>query len=440
MLEQESSHQQQNQQASFPLNLQETPTTVDVDCRCREPTPEMRLPSFGSLASIAKALPKVELHLHLDGAMRPATLYEFAITKGFPVLPSWIQSASDFASFLVMRDEGDLPEFLDKFRFMTPQIAGDAHAISRVAFELCEDKKKEGVVYFEARYAPHLLMTPETRGSSFSSSSSCLPSSSCLSFDGVVEAVNAGLKAGQTQFGIGAKSILCCMRGDEGAKWASIVAEAALKYRQDGVVGIDLAGNESLPEGGVTKQTIAAFQYAKDNQIPITIHAGEAGPASNVKQAVEVLHAQRIGHGYHVLDDSSIYSSVVQRRGIHLEQCPFSSVKTGAFDLKSKGWPHHPLVQFYRDGVSFSINTDDPTVTGHSLNDEYSNVISSLGMQLTANCLVDSVRFATEAAFVAGDEKTKLRTLVDQRLQLIESEMFVEETSSSSAQIAASTK
>ena len=79
-------------------------------------------------------------------------------------------------------------------------------------------------------------------------------------------------------------------------------------------------------------------------------------------------------------------------------------------------------------------------MTGHSLNDEYSNVISSLGMQLTANCLVDSVRFATEAAFVAGDEKTKLRTLVDQRLQLIESEMFVEETSSSSAQIAASTK
>merc|ERR1719383_1022208 len=157
---------------------------------------------------------------------------------------------------------------------------------------------------------------------------------------------------------------------------------------------MDLAGDESQPHGGLTEEIISAFQLAKDNGIPITIHAGEAGPASNVKQAVEILHAQRIGHGYHVLDDPEIYSSIVRQRGIHLEECPFSSVKTGAFDLKDKGWPNHPLATFYKDQVSFSVNTDDPTVTGHDLNDEYSNIIAPTGMHLLVKCLVDAARFA----------------------------------------------
>lgn len=382
------------------------------------------------LVSLVRALPKIELHLHMDGAMRPSTLYELAVKKGFPQFPDSVNSASDLASFLVMRDSGDLPEFLDKFRFMTPQISGDPEALARVAFELCEDKNNEGVAYFETRYAPHLLMSSSCL--SPTPSSSPPPSSSpahCwdLSFDGVVEAVNSGLKAGESKFGIKAKSILCCIRGEDGAQWASHAAQAALKYRGDGVVGIDLAGNESLPNGGVTNEIISAFKYANDNQIPITIHAGEAGPAINVKQAVEDLHAQRIGHGYRVLEDPEIYSSIVRQRGIHLEQCPFSSVKTGAFDLQAKGWPHHPLATFYRDGVSFSVNTDDPTVTGHSLLDEYSNITSESGMRLPLKCVVDAIHYAVEASFIVGEEKQQLMDSVEERVRTLFAEMSFNE-------------
>jgi len=393
---------------------------------------EMNLSLIRDVAAFVRALPKVELHLHLDGAMRPSTLYELAMKKGFPKFPSSVKSASDLASFLEMLDSGNLPEFLDKFRFMTPQISGDPEAIARVAYELCEDKKDEGVAYFETRYAPHLLMSSSCRSPTPSSfpplSSSSSANSWDLSFDGVVEAVNSGLKAGESKFGVTARSILCCIRGEDGGIWADHVAKAALKYRMDGVVGMDLAGNESLPNGGVTSEIISAFQFAKENQIPITIHAGEAGPATNVKQAVEVLHAQRIGHGYRVLEDPDIYSSIVRQRGIHLEQCPFSSVKTGAFDL-AKGWPHHPLATFYKDAVSFSVNTDDPTVTGHELPDEYSNITSDSGMQLPLKCVVKALKDAVEASFIVGEERRQLMASVDERVKTLVVEMSVDEAS-----------
>jgi len=385
-----------------------------------------------NVAAFVRALPKIELHLHLDGAMRPSTLYELAVQKGFPKFPDSVKSATDLASFLVMRDSGNLPEFLDKFQYMTPQISGDPEALARVAFELCEDKKNEGVMYFETRYAPHLLMSSSCLSPTPSKSPpplSSLVSSPCydLSFDDVVEAVNSGLKAGECKFGVKARSILCCIRGEDGALWASHVAEAAVKYREDGVVGIDLAGDESQPDGGVTKEIISAFQWANEHQIPITIHAGEAGPAMNVKQAVEDLHARRIGHGYRVLEDSEIYSSIVRQRRIHLEQCPYSSVKTGAFNLKSQGWPHHPLATFFKDGVPFSINTDDPTVTGHSLPDEYSNVTSAAGMQLPLKCVVDAIKYATEASFLNDDEKKLLQSSVEQRMLDLIAEMSPDE-------------
>jgi len=363
-----------------------------------------------SLSALAKALPKVELHIHLDGAMRPSTLWELAKKKGIPPLPDWVRTEQDFASLLVMRDDGNLPEFLKKFNLMLPQVAGDKGAIKRVAYELCQDKSKEGVVYFEARYAPQFLMSPSADGSV-----DCRGTK--VGFNDVVQAVNQGLEAGSKDFGLMAKSILCVMRGKEHSKWAGQVVKSAIKFRNSGVVGVDLAGDESLPEGGVDEEIVKAFDDAHAHGIPITIHAGESGPAANVEEAVKKLHARRIGHGYHVLDNRRIYNECVKKIGTHLEQCPFSSVKTGAFDLKKNGWPHHPLATFFNDQVSFSINTDDPTVTGHSLVAEFENVTSSSGMSLPAKCLVTAVRNATEAAFVDGDEKIKLREIIEEKTE-----------------------
>ena len=128
------------------------------------------------------------------------------------------------------------------------------------------------------------------------------------------------------------------------------------------------------------------------------------------------MHAERIGHGYRVLENATIYDSLKQR-GVHLEECPFSSVKTGAFDIRRHGWKDHPIRRFFQDGASFSINTDDPTVTGHSLVDDYGIVSSEKGVQLPLQALVDSVRNAAHAAFVDGEEKRELKRIVERKLE-----------------------
>merc|ERR1719234_1404459 len=114
-------------------------------------------PMVKDVDKFVDSMPKVELHLHLDGAMSPATLFELAREKGYPAIPDYVKNADDFANFLEMRDNGNLPEFLKKFDFMLPQISGDVEALRRVARDLCETKAREGVVYFETRYAPQLL-------------------------------------------------------------------------------------------------------------------------------------------------------------------------------------------------------------------------------------------------------------------------------------------
>jgi len=371
--------------------------------------------SFSSSSSLrvknidkfVQALPKVELHLHLGGSISPATLWELAKKKSFPFakpLPDHVKDAKSFAEFLQMRDNGNLPEFLTKFDYMLPQVSGDAAALRRIARDLVETKSREGVIYFEVRYAPQYLRTA-TNGSS-------------LTLDQVINAVNAGLAEGSTLFNVTAKSIFCCMRVPNGGEYSMPLAQLALRHRANGVVGLDIAGDESKVDAAHPddRRHVDAFQFAFQNGVHRTIHAGEAGPASNVAAAMEIMRAERIGHGYRVLEDDGVYASL-KRRGVHLEECPYSSVKTGAFDVKSRGWQRHPIRRFFQDGASYSINTDDPTVTGHTLVDDYGVVVATDGVGLPLQALVDSVRNAAEAAFVDGEEKKMLKEEVERRLR-----------------------
>lgn len=304
-----------------------------------------------------------------------------------------------------MQDNGNLPEFLRKFDYMLPQITGDTNAIERVAKDLVKTKAAEGVVYFETRYAPAFLVNDKDGVEK-------------LTLEQVVNAVNKGLKEGSAEFGVVAKSILCCMRVPGHSKYSLALAKLAEHYKPEGVVGIDLAGDESK-----VNQThpddpkhVEAFKYAFEHGVHRTVHAGEAGPAFNVKTAIEDLHAERIGHGYRVLEDRVVYQ-MLRDKNVHLEECPYSSVKTGAFNAGQKGWKVHPIRRFFEDGASFSINTDDPTVTGHNLVDDYKIVAADPdGVQLPLQALVDSVRNGIDKAFVGEDEKSELREKIEAKL------------------------
>ena len=353
-------------------------------------------PLTADVVDLIARMPKVELHVHLDGAMRPSTLWELAHKRGMQL--DFPDEAS-FCAACLCREGATLPEFLEKFAIMCPIVAGSVEGVERVAYEFVEDKASEGVVYAEARYAPQLLTAPD------------------VSAEDVVRAVHRGFSRGLADFGVDVRSILCCMRHMAGD--SATVIDLCLKYAGKGVVGIDLAGDESRTDRDHPDEPpqVAAFDRARKRGVHRTVHAAEAGPAWNVWEAVEILHAERIGHGYHCLEDDAVYD-MVRRKGIHLEICPHSSIQTGAVVLDDAvGWASHPLVTFAKDGASFSVNTDDPTVCGVSLLDEYLVVVEKMGVGVEV--LVQGVRNAADATFLDPDAKKKLKEKIEAKLKEI---------------------
>ncbi|KAJ9585088.1 hypothetical protein L9F63_020566 [Diploptera punctata] len=154
-----------------------------------------------------------------------------------------------------------------------------------------------------------------------------------------------------------------------------------------------------VPDKG---EELTVFEEAYKKGIHRTVHAGESGPAEMVRRAVELYHAERIGHGYHVLQDKSIYETV-KKQNIHLENCPWSSYLTGSIPLSEA---KHPIVQFAEDGANFSISTDDPSVTGYNLQGDYELVNNYF--RLTEAHLVKANLNAAKSCFLPEDEKKKL--------------------------------
>jgi len=354
------------------------------------------------VSTIVSKLPKVELHVHLDGSMRPKSLWEIAKKRGIELE---FKDEESFKKACVCKEGATLPEFLEKFAIMVPIVQGDLEAIERVAFEFCEDKASEGVVYAEARYAPHLLISDSIKPHQ------------------VVEAVNQGFQRGKVAFGVDVRSLLCCMR--RMASFSPEVIQLCIRYRDQGVVGIDLAGDETIVDDDHPDDPlhIQAFKEAVKAGIGRTVHAAESGPAGNAKAAVEIMGATRIGHGYHILDRPDVYNLIKQKQ-IHLEICPTSSLQTGAVKLGPSGWPSHPLVDFYKEGLNYSVNTDDPTVCGVNLLDEFNLVSAKMlpekkdefvaeGIKI----LVQGVRNAAKAAFLAPDDKEKLVAKIEEQLK-----------------------
>jgi adenosine deaminase len=297
-----------------------------------------------------ESLPKADLHVHLDGSLRLETIVDLAREENVE-LPS--RDAGELRRLMHLGENcGSLAEYLKAFD-ITLRVMQTESALYRIAYELCEDAARENVRYMEVRYAP---MLHTQRG---------------LKLTKVIEAVLAGLKAARDKCGIESNIIICGIRNVSPASSLEM-AELAVAYKGRGVVGFDLAGAEY---DHPAKHHRAAFQLVRDNNINVTIHAGEAYGPESVAQAIHVCGAHRIGHGCRLREDGDLLHYVNDHR-IPLECCPSSNVQTGAVrDLAS-----HPLKLYFNLGLRVTVNTDNRLITDTSVSKELWLCHTQMGM------------------------------------------------------------
>lgn len=348
-----------------------------------------------STMECADNLKKVELHVHLDGAVRHSTLYELAKKKNI-CLPG-DGTLEGLKKAIVITEGISLYHFLSPYKFYNEYYRGDFDAIERFAYEFIEDCSRNNLAYVEVRYLPHKLLGTELYH--------------MLGFDGLKETIRRvyeGLKRGEEDFNVKAKSILSCA-----TKWPVNTIPDVLKLAQTcyeyGVVGIDLLTIApkvgTYEEAPVMNDIVQMYHEARKCGIKTTIHAGEASGPSSIQRAVEVYHTDRVGHGYTLVKDDDIYQTCLKRR-THFECCPWSSYLTGAVPLTTKT---HPIAQFAKDNANFSLNSDDPTLTGRCLNDDY-KLAQSWG--LTREQFKQINFNAAEASFQSEYEKKELVKLL----------------------------
>uniref|UniRef100_A0A7E4ZR77 Adenosine deaminase n=1 Tax=Panagrellus redivivus TaxID=6233 RepID=A0A7E4ZR77_PANRE len=338
--------------------------------------------------------PKVELHLHLDGAVRHTTLFELAQQKKMDLKGA--KSVEELKQLIVSHEPANLSKVLAAFDIFLPVIAGDAVAIERVAYEHCEDQANDGVIYFEARYSPHLLCN-----SVHKVWNDLADQTGELTPQGVIEAVKRGLDRGEKDFNVKARSILCCIRGYE--DWNNEVLELAEKNKHLGVVSIDVAGCAHGADEQYEPSVIRVFQGAADRGIHRTVHAGESGGPKEVVLALTEMKAERIGHGYRLTNDEAAYQKYAVEQRVHFEACPYSSLMTGAVPLN---WQEHPLIRWAKDNVNFSINTDDPTCFDNTVTSDLRIAQHEIGLSIHQLWLCQLN--AAEASFLPDDEKAEL--------------------------------
>lgn len=289
---------------------------------------------------VIEKLPKTDLHVHLDGSLRLSTILEIADKQRIE-LPAHDEDGLRRAMNLG-ENCGSLVEYLKAFD-VTLRVLQTAESLTRAAYELAEDGARENVRYMEVRYSP---MLHTRRG---------------LKLTTVVEAVLEGLRAAHDKYGIESNVIICGIR-NVSPESSLEMAELAVAYKNRGVVGYDLAGAEY---DHPAKHHRAAFQLVRDNNINVTIHAGEAYGPESIHQAIHVCGAHRIGHGCRLREDGDLLHYVNDHR-ITLECCPSSNVQTGAIrDLAS-----HPVKLYKSLGLRVTVNTDNRLVTDTTVSKE----------------------------------------------------------------------
>jgi adenosine deaminase len=293
-------------------------------------------------------LPKAELHVHLDGSLRPETMIALA-RQGKLSLPS--TDPEQLRRFMLVDDATNLEDYLRRFD-ITIALLQTPEALERVAYEMVEDAARDQVRYLEVRYCPHL----SRRGG--------------MTLDQVMDAELRGFSRGEQEFGVVARVINCSLRHYDPAVSVEI-AERSVAFRDRGVVAFDLAGGEAGRPAGAHK---AAFDVALRGYLGITVHAGEAAGAESVAQAIHLCHANRIGHGTRLKESPALLGYVRDRR-ILVEANITSNVQTRAVARASE----HPVREYFDAGLNVTLCTDAWLMAGVSLSDEYWLAHTELG-------------------------------------------------------------
>ncbi|MBD35406.1 MAG: adenosine deaminase [Actinobacteria bacterium] len=311
---------------------------------------------------ILSQVPKVVLHDHLDGGLRPETIIELAEENGYPDLPTTnIEELSEW--FHRGANRRDLSLYLETFQH-TVGVMQTPDACYRVAAECAEDLAADGVVYAEIRYAPSLMTE---RGSSI---------------DEVIEATTAGFIEGSKNSNLTIGTLITAMRT---ADDSTEIAEAAVRHRDRGVVGFDIAGREA---GFPPTLHLEAFQYLRRENFHFTIHAGEAFGVPSIWEAVQFCGAERLGHGVRIVDDISFdtngkpqlgrLAAYIRDRRLPLELCPTSNVHTGAVGSIAE----HPIGLLRELGFRVTLNTDNRLMSDVSMTSEMMALHQAFGWNL----------------------------------------------------------
>jgi adenosine deaminase len=336
--------------------------------------------------SLLRKLPKVLLHEHLDGVLRPQTVIDLATDLGYSDLPT--TEAEQLARWFHQgANQGSLAKYLEGFKH-TIAVMQTEEALERVAYEQAEDLSRDGVVYFETRFAP-LFHTQ--RG---------------LTHQQIVSAVLKGLARGRKDFGVQSGLIICAMRN---MNVSLEMAELAVDFRERGVVGFDLAGEEG---GFPPKKHVDAFHYIQRENFNITIHAGEGFGKESIWQAIQYCGAHRIGHGTRLIDDIAVVNGKAVKLGnlaqyvldkrIPLEICLISNVHTGA----TPSLEQHPFKILYQKKFRVTLNTDNRLMSRTSMTQEFDAAAETFGLglddfeKITVN--------AMKSAFLPYDQRCDL--------------------------------
>lgn len=335
---------------------------------------------------VCRAMPKVALHDHLDGGLRPATILEEARAIGHPLPADSPEALADW--FYDAADSGSLERYLETFTH-TIAVMQTADQLRRVAREFVEDQATDGVVYAEARWAPEQHLAGG------------------LSLSAAVEAVRDGLAEGMAACAdagrpVVARQILTSMRH---ATPSTDIAELAVAYRHDSVCGFDIAGAE---DGFPPSRFAAAFDYLKRRNMEFTIHAGEAFGLPSIWEAVQLCGASRLGHGVRLVEDIAADGTLgelagyVRDRRIALEVCPSSNLQTGICDTIAE----HPFGLLARLRFRVTVSCDNRLMSRTTLSREFALLSEAFGYGLE-----DLRRFslnAAKSAFLPWDRRLEL--------------------------------
>ena len=329
---------------------------------------------------ILRRIPKTELHCHLDGSLRPATMIELGREYGV-AMPE--EDVARLTAHMRVDDARHLEDYLARFE-TTLGVMQTAAAIERIAYELATDAAGESVRYIEVRFAPVL----NVRGG--------------LSNADAVDAAIAGLRRAEREHGIIGRVIICSLRHLPPAASMEL-AELAVAYKGRGVVAFDLAGGE---RGNPAAAHAQAFAHARQHDLAVTVHAGEGDGPASIREAVHLCGADRIGHATRLFEDAALTQYVNDRR-IGLEICLTSNVQTRAVE----SYAAHPLRSYFDHGLNASLSTDNRLMSGTTLTDEYEHAARELRFSFDELCELALNGFAS--AFLPWEERLTMRAAAE---------------------------